>query len=129
MDASYGKALESGKFRRDEIVCTKTLYNYVDLGLPPIRNIDLPEKLRRNTKVKRVCENRKILCRSIEERPKIVDLRTEFGHWENDIVIDKKNENGTCILTIASRSTVKPHILARRCAGLRLEELTEVKIV
>ena len=58
LDASYGKALESGKFRRDEIVCTKTLYNYVDLGLLPIKNIDLPEKLRRNTKAKRVRENK-----------------------------------------------------------------------
>ena len=42
LDASYGKALESGEFRRDEIVCTKTLYNYVDLGLLPIKeNTDL----------------------------------------------------------------------------------------
>ena len=53
LDASYGKALESGKFRREEMVCTKTLYNYVDLGLLPIKNIDLPEKLRRNTKAKK----------------------------------------------------------------------------
>lgn len=53
LDACYGKALESKKFRREEIVCTKTLYNYVDLGLLPIKNIDLPEKLRRNTKSKK----------------------------------------------------------------------------
>ena len=90
LDASYGKALESGEFRRDEIVCTKTLYNYVDLGLLPIKNIDLPEKLNRNTKEKRVRENKKILGRSIEERPEIVNSRTEFGHWEIDTVIGKK---------------------------------------
>ena len=33
LDASAGKALESGKFHRGQIVCTKTLYNYVDNGL------------------------------------------------------------------------------------------------
>ena len=49
LDAAFGYALKSNEFRRDEIVCTKTLYNYVDLGLLPIKNIDLPEKLRRNT--------------------------------------------------------------------------------
>ena len=30
-----------------EMVCTKTLYNYVDHGIPKIKNIDLPQKLRR----------------------------------------------------------------------------------
>jgi len=83
LDASYGKALADGKFRREEMVCTKTLYNYVDLGLLPIKNIDLPEKLRRNTKAKKARENKKILGRSIEERPEIVAFRTEFGHWRS----------------------------------------------
>ena len=105
LDASYGKALESGKFRRDEIVCTKTLYNYVDLGLLPIKNIDLPEKLHRNTKAKRVRENKKILGRSIEERPEIANSRTEFGHWEIDTVIGKKDENEPCVLTLVERMT------------------------
>ena len=87
LDASYGKALESGKFRREEMVCTKTLYNYVDLGLLPIKNIDLPEKLRRNTKAKKA------------------DLRTEFGHWEIDTVVGKKDENEPCVLTLVERMT------------------------
>ena len=72
LDACYGDALRNGKFRREEVVCTKTLYNYVDLGLLPIKNIDLPEKLRRRTKAKKARENKKILGRSIEERPEIV---------------------------------------------------------
>ena len=105
LDASYGKALESGKFRREEMVCTKTLYNYVDLGLLPIKNIDLPEKLRRNTKAKKARENKKILGRSIEERPEIVEFRTEFGHWEIDTVIGKIGENEPCVLTLVERMT------------------------
>lgn len=105
LDASYGKALESGTFPRSEMVCTKTLYNYVDLGLLPIKNIDLPEKLRRSTKAKIVRENRKVLGRSIEDRPEIVELRTEFGHWEIDTVIGKKDENEPCVLTLVERMT------------------------
>ena len=105
LDASYGKALESGRFRREEMVCTKTLYNYVDLGLLPIKNIDLPEKLRRNTKTKKARENKKNLGRSIEERPEIVSFRTEFGHWEIDTVIGKKDEGEPCVLTLTERMT------------------------
>ena len=95
LDTSYGKALESDKFRREEMVCTKILYNYVDLGLLHIKNIDLPEKLRRNTKAKKDRENKKILGRSIEERPEIVEFRTEFGHWEIDTVIGTSAKNST----------------------------------
>lgn len=50
LDASVGYAKENNLFSSDEMVCTKTLCNYVDLGLLPIKNIDLPEKLKRNTK-------------------------------------------------------------------------------
>ena len=105
LDASYGKALADGKFRREEMVCTKTLYNYVDLGLLPIKNIDLPEKLRRNTKAKKARENKKNLGRSIEDRPEIVGFRAEFGHWEIDTVIGKKDEGEPCILTLVERMT------------------------
>ena len=80
-------------------------YNYVDLGLLPIKNIDLPEKLRRNTKAKKARENKKNLGRSIEERPEIVEFRTEFGHWEIDTVIGKKDEGEPCVLTLTERMT------------------------
>ncbi len=101
LDACYGAALSSGAFRRDEMVCTKTLYNYVDLGLLPIKNIDLPEKLCRNTKRKKTNKSRRILGKSIEERPEIVTLREKFGHWELDSVIGKKKagEPGVLMLT------------------------------
>lgn len=68
------------------MVCTKTLYNYVDLGILPIKNIDLPEKLKQNTKSSNTRKSRKILGKSIEERPETVNLREEFGHWEIDTV-------------------------------------------
>ena len=105
LDACFGRALLSGKFSRQEMVCSKTLYNYVDLGLLPIKNIDLPEKLRRNTKSKRVRENRKSLGKSIEERPIIVESRSEFGHWEFDSVLGSKDADEPVALTMVERMT------------------------
>lgn len=105
LDACVGYALTSGKFRRDEIVCTKTLYNYVALGLLSIRNIDLPEKLSRNTKGAKDRENKRNLGTSIEERPEIVESRTEFGHWEIDSVLGKKGEDEPIVMTLTERMT------------------------
>jgi IS30 family transposase len=105
LDACFGRALQFGEFSRQEMVCTKTLYNYVDLGLLPLKNIDLPEKLRRNTKAKRVRNNRKNLGKSIEERPKIVESRKEFGHWEFDSVLGSKNADEPVALTMVERMT------------------------
>ena len=49
------------------MVCTKTLYNYTDFGLLPLSNIDLPIKLRINTKPSRTRKHKKNLGKSIEE--------------------------------------------------------------
>ncbi len=105
LDVCAGKALESGRFRRDQIVCTKTLYNYVDNGLIGIKNIDLPEKLKRNTKKEKIRKNKRILGDSIELRPESVELREEFGHWEVDTVLGSKYEDEPCTVTLVERKT------------------------
>lgn len=105
LDACAGRALESGQFRREQVVCTKTLYNYVDRGLVGIKNIDLPEKLRRNTKKEKARKNKRILGDSIELRPENVGLREEFGHWEFDTVVSGKGENEPCAVTLTERKT------------------------
>lgn len=87
------------------MVCTKTLYNYVDLGLLPIKNIDLPEKPKRNTKSSNARKNRRILGKSIEERPETVNSREEFGYWEIDSVLGKKKDTEPTIMTIVERQT------------------------
>lgn len=107
LDSCTGKAIESGKFPRSRTVCTKTLYNYVDMDFLPIKNIDLPEKLKRNTKTHRVRENKKKLGKSIEERPEIIALREEFGHWEIDSVLGKKEGTESAIMTVVERKTRK----------------------
>ena len=53
LDVCAHRALKDGTFTREQIVCTKTLYGYADLGLLNIRNINLPEKLHRSPKTAR----------------------------------------------------------------------------
>lgn len=104
-DACVGEAIANGRFERYQMVCTKTLYNYIDLGLLDVKNTDLPIKLRRNTKSTRIKKHKKKLGSSISERPIDINSRTEFGHWEIDTVIGEKSNNDNVLLTILERKT------------------------
>ena len=104
-DACFGEAIANGKFERSKMVCTKTLYNYIDLGLLAIRNTDLPIKLRRKTKPTLVKNHKRKLGTSIAQRPISIENRTEFGHWEIDTVIGEKSDNDNVLLTILERKT------------------------
>lgn len=104
-DACFGEALRENKFDRSEMVCTKTLYNYIDIGLLEVKNVDLPYKLSRNTKTSRVRKNKRILGNSISERPSGIESREEFGHWEIDTVIGEKSNTDNVLLTIVERKT------------------------
>ena len=105
IDASFGEAIINSKFHRSEMVCTKTLYNYIDLGLLQIKNADLPQKMRRNTKSTRVKAQKKVLGKSIKERPVDIESREEFGHWEIDTVVGEKSSTDNVLLTIVERKT------------------------
>ena len=45
IDSICGSAKLHNKFPNSEMICTKTLYNYIDTGLLEIKNIDLSLKL------------------------------------------------------------------------------------
>ena len=80
LDACVGETLNSSRFSTSQMISTKTLYNYVDIGLLPIKNIDLPAKLNRKTKSARVRLNKKRLGTGISDRPNSIENREEFGH-------------------------------------------------
>ncbi|SDC57925.1 hypothetical protein SAMN04488597_10941 [Halanaerobium congolense] len=80
IDSICGSAKKHNKFSNAEMVCTKTLYNYIDAGLLEIKNIDLLLKLNRVSKSRRIKNNKKKLCTSIEERPESINRRSKFGH-------------------------------------------------
>lgn len=111
-------------------ICTKTIYNYIDLGLIGVKNIDLLLKVRRNTKNHHCRKNRRILGTSIEERPESANNRQEFGHWEIDTVVGKR-QGGEVLLTLDERMTRKRHIIriadkTKESVGKALSELRSV---
>jgi IS30 family transposase len=128
VDACVGEAIASRRYDRSEMVCSKTLYSYIDLGLMAIKNTDLPQKLRRNTKKARVRKNKRVLGRSIEERDKAIESREEFGHWEIDTVIGVKDKDDDVLLTLAERKT--RHYITRKINNKGkdavMEALTEI---
>jgi IS30 family transposase len=90
------------------MICTKTLYNYVEKGiLSGISNANLWEKRKRKKKnhrsIQRVClRNRG--AKSIEERPQEITRRLEYGHWEGDCVKSRfKKKSG--LFTLTERKT------------------------
>ncbi|WP_084053119.1 hypothetical protein [Desulfonispora thiosulfatigenes] len=89
------------------MVCTKTLYNYVDTGLLKIANIDLPLKVKRSTKPRKIRKHKRHLGTSIDERPEHINNRIEFGHLEIDKFIGKKNRSDAVLFTITERNTRK----------------------
>ena len=74
------------------IVSTKTLYNYIDLGLLPIKNIDLPLRVSYKKKAGKCRIRRRVFGKSISNRPNVINERKEFGHWEIDIVIGEQKK-------------------------------------
>lgn len=105
VDASRGRILSSNKFQRSETVCTKTLYNYIDMGLLPVKNIDLPVKTRRKPVKKRTPGHSQSFGKSIDERPESCADRNNFGHWEIDTMISIRDGRHEALLTLTERKT------------------------
>jgi IS30 family transposase len=103
-DAVVGFCKRDSRWQNTSLVCTKTLYNYIDQGLLTVRNIDLSLKLRLKPKRKRSCRNKRIMGISIDQRPAEVQKRQTFGHWEIDTVAGKR-ANDAVLLTLTERKT------------------------
>lgn len=104
-DSIVGYCKRDPNWKDKPMVCTKTLYNYIDRGLLKVRNIDLllKPKLKPRDKTKRR-EHKRIMGKSIDLRPKEIETREEFGHWEIDTVAGKRS-NDAVLLTLTERKT------------------------
>ena len=106
-DAIIGGIKVSGRMFTG-MICTKTLYNYIDKGIfSGISNKDLwqkrDKKRRKYRPVGRVSRTNR-MCRSIEKRPLAVEKRRDYGHWEGDTL---KGPCGakTSLITLTERKT------------------------
>ena len=108
-DAILGQ-LRQGEHNYKTMVCTKTIYNYIEPGLMKVKNIDLLLKCRRKPKKQRILAHKRLLGDSIDTRPKEVETRQEFGHYEGDTVVGKDGKSA--ILTLVERKTKKGFMLS-----------------
>lgn len=97
------------------LICTKTLYNYIDKGVfEEITNYSLWEKRKRHKhkyrQISRISLKNKG-SRSIEERPEKVNNRLEYGHWEGDSIIGQRNGRKDALFTLSERMTREQIIL------------------
>jgi len=91
----------------ETVVCTKTLYNYIDQGLiDGVCNESLWEKRHRRHRTRRTLyrhKRRPQQRESIEHRPAHIDLREEFGHWEMDLVVGPQKGSNAALLVLVER--------------------------
>lgn len=103
--AAAEKIKQSRQF--ENAISYKTIYNYIDMGLfPNLTNKHLPVKKdknkRKNNKVRTATNNQK--GTSISERPKEIEKREEYGHWEMDTVVGRKGTKEV-LLVLTERKT------------------------
>ena len=112
-DAVIGEIKRKGlKFKG--MICTKTLYNYIDAGIfADISNENLWQKRNRPKRgyrpVGRVSLRNKT-ARRITERPIEANERLEYGHWEGDCVKGKRGSKAS-LLTLTERKTLEEIII------------------
>jgi len=87
----------------------KTIYNYIDMGVLMLEREDLvygnyrdnnKSKRKESTKTKQHKKGR-----TIRDRPKAADNRSEIGHFEMDLVEGKKGCNDPYLLVLTERKT------------------------
>lgn len=88
-------------------VCLTTLYNYIKAGLflnISMENCPYRKKNGKKQKKKKV-QKRNHAGRSIEDRPKDILTREEFGNWEMDTVVGPQGKSKTSLLVLTERKT------------------------
>lgn len=100
------------------VVTLRTIYNYIELSLIKIKRKHLRFKERRKRKHKIIRKNKRILGKSIELRPEIVNERIEFGHFETDLIVDRLKN---CVLVIQERKTRNFYLI--KCQNSKADEI------
>ena len=104
INEKYSPAAVLGEIRAVGLVFSvaisiTTLYSYIDKGIfLNLTNKNLPVKGTRKRVYRKIRASRAPRGDSIEKRPKEVDARTTFGHWEMDTLIGKNDKKGVLLV-------------------------------
>jgi IS30 family transposase len=116
-DAALAAARKSLEFEGQKLICTKTLYAYIDKDMfLGISNKDLLVKKDGKKcnyhKISKVALNNKS-GKSISERPKEVDEREKKGHWEIDLVVGKQGTKPVVLTLVERKSRKSLYVLVK----------------
>lgn len=94
------------KGRLSHRLCFKTIYNLIESGKLSVTSNDLlyGSKRRKKAHKEEKMYEKPEGGESIDFRPDISD-RVEFGHWEIDCVVGKREGKSTCLMTLVERKT------------------------
>ena len=122
-DATVGYAEHKDLFMRNEMVCAKTLYNYLHKGILGIKAIDLPLVVRHSQRKSISRKHKRELGKSIELRDPNIETREEFGHWELDTVRGTKDKTDHVLISLLERKSRL--YVALRCPSARATDVKE----
>lgn len=104
-DAVVGYVYVRGLFIKEEMVSTKTLYNYIEQKLIGLDNFDLLLEISHKSSKQVPKKNIRILGKFISSKSNHINDRSQSGHWEIDTVIGVKDLNEPVFLTLTERMT------------------------
>ena len=106
--SAYAVSIELKKQNELTALCPQTIYNYINNGV--FLNVDRNDFIYNKTKKKEEITSRRpslkmLGAKTIEDRPKEINKRDSFGHWELDTVYSGKGKSKDCLLVFTERLT------------------------
>ena len=102
IDACVGQAKKKKLFPEEQIFCTSTLYYAVWAGKIPLSPLDLPEALPRKHKKHARRRNKRVLGKSIDERPEeVTDMQRTVSGEVIASTFDRPAEDHTTVAELA----------------------------
>lgn len=96
--------IKESDIKFDTQICLTTFYNYIKKGIfLNLTMAECPNKRKRKKQKKQKVQKRFSKGKSIDERPKEIDNREEYGHWEMDSVVGPQGEGRKALLVLTER--------------------------
>jgi len=117
--------LIAGRFSKDNpgnTISSQSIYNYIYRCKPEyIKLLARKGKKRRGSAIRRARKKQKIANKtSISQRPKFIQKRKQFGHWELDTMVSRQSKAALVIATERhSRVSVITKVEANNSANFR----------
>ena len=120
---AVGYAKHKGLFVRNEMVCAKTLCNYLHKGVLGIKAIDLPLVVQRSQQKSISRKHKREFGKSIELRNPNIEMREDFENWELDTVRGAKDKTALVFITLLEHKSRL--YVALRCLSARSTDVKE----